>query len=359
MDTISLKKYIYENNKIEFILNEIGCHSIAYHPNKDFFSCGNYNGDNKGAVNIKNNEYLNVTNWTRTKEFADNSDIITLVQYNKNLSFREALKYLHKILGLKFTWKMELETPKKFVQKDVLLMEKIREKTTYGVVNVDDIHILDEELLNDYIPLLHIDWLKQGVMPWSRDKFGLCYSYKYKRVVIPIRYWATGELVATNMRTTVENYDEFGIKKYYLTSGYNKSLNLFGLYENYDEIQKAGYVIVYEAEKSVLKRDSLNDPTGVAISGHILSDEQASILWGLNVEIIFAYDKDIPVEEVWHSCKKVWRGRKVSYIQDKDSILGNKDSPADARNKDFKYLFENRIKYDSRLHDLYEKSLKK
>ena len=62
---------------------------------------------------------------------------------------------------------------------------------------------------------------------------------------------------------------------------YIKSLNLFGLYENYDSIQKAKQVTVVEAEKSVLKRDSLNDSTLVALSGHTMSEEQAAILIGL------------------------------------------------------------------------------
>lgn len=50
-------------------------------------------------------------------------------------------------------------------------------------------------------------------------------------------------------------------------------MNLFGLWENKDSIQEKGHVVVFEAEKSVLKRDSLNDPTGVAVSGHEISDE--------------------------------------------------------------------------------------
>ena len=54
--TISeLKEYIYKEGKIEYVLEEIGCHSIAYHSNKEFYSCGNYNGDNKGAINVRNN----------------------------------------------------------------------------------------------------------------------------------------------------------------------------------------------------------------------------------------------------------------------------------------------------------------
>ena len=112
--TISeLKEYIYNERKIEYVLEEIGCHSIVYHPNKEFYSCGNYNGDNKGAINVRNNNYLGVINYTRQKEFGDNSDIITLVQYNKSMSFVEAIKFLHKILDLPFKFKRKEEKPKK------------------------------------------------------------------------------------------------------------------------------------------------------------------------------------------------------------------------------------------------------
>ena len=357
MDTISLKKYIYENNKIEYILKEIGCNHIKYHSSKEYYSCSNYNGDNQGAINVKNNEYLNVVNYTRVNEFKDNSDIITLVQYNKGMSFIDAIKYIHNILDIPFELKRNVKTKKRF--NPLGIFEHIRSKSRYGCVNVDDIHILDDEILQDYIPMLHIDWFKQGIIGKTRKKFGLAYSYKYKRVIIPMRYWMTGELLGFNQRTTVENYDEFGIKKYFITPTYPKQINLYGLYENLKSIQEKGYVVVYEAEKSVLKRDSLNDSTGVALSGHTLSEVQADILWGLDVEIIFALDKDVRIEEVWNMCEKVWRGRKVSYIQDNNNILSDKDSPADARNKDFKFLFDNRIVYDQEKHERYEESLKR
>ena len=307
MDTISLKKYIYDNQKIEFVLDEIGCKNIKYHDNKEFYSCSNYNGDNVGAVNVKNNQYLNVVNWTRQKEFDDNSDIITLVEYNKNISFLEAVKYL----------------------------------------------------LNDYIPLLYIGWLREGVMPWTAKKFGLAYSYKRKRVIIPMRYWITGELLGINSRTTVENYEELGIKKFFITPSYQKSLNLFGLYENYDSIQKAKQVTVVEAEKSVLKRDSLNDSTLVALSGHTMSEEQAAILIGLNVDIVIALDKDVPIEEVWDICEKFYNKRNVYYIQDKWDLLKEKDSPADAKNKIYNFLMKYKVKYDAEHHRKYLKSLQK
>lgn len=355
--TISeLKEYIYKQEKIEYILEEIGCHSIVYHPNKEFYSCGNYNGDNKGAINIKNNEYLGVINWTREKEFGDNSDIITLVQYNKNLSFIDAIKYIHKILDIPFEFKKKEEKPQK--KFDPLGVFKKVLRCNRRTVNVDDIHVLDDKLIQDYVPMLHIDWYKEGVMPWTREKFKLAYSYKHKRVVIPMRYWLTGELLGFNQRTTVENYAEFNIKKYFITPTYPKHLNLYGLYENYNSIQKAGYVVVAESEKSVLKRDSLGDGTVVALSGKSMSDEQIRILIGLNVEIVIALDNDVDVNEIRHLCEKFKNIRKVSYIKDFMGILGDKDAPMDANNKNYQFLFENRIVYDRREQLKYQESLK-
>lgn len=355
MDTISLKNYIFETSKIEFILNEIGCKHIQYHPNKEYYSCSNFNGDNQGAINVRNNEYLSVVNYTRTKEFGDNSDIITLVQYNKGMSFVEAIKYLHKILDLPFEFK-KTKTPE--LKYDPLaLFKRIANRQRF--VNVDDIHILEDKLVNDYIPLLHLSWVQEGITERTRKKFGIAYSYKHKRIVIPLRWWATGELLGFNQRTTVENYEEFNIKKYFITPTYPKHLNLYGLYENYDSIQKAGYVVVAESEKSVLKRDSLGDGTVVALSGKSISDEQVRILIGLNVEIVIALDNDVDINETRFICEKFKNIRKVSYIKDFMGILQDKDAPMDARNKDYQFLFNNRITYDTTEQRKYQESLKK
>ena len=355
MTIAELKRFIFENGKIEEILKSIGCHHIKFHPNKDFYSCGNYNGDNTGAINVKNNKYLNVVNWTRASEFKDGSDIITLVQYNKKIGFIEAVKYIHSVLGLEYK-RTKIPDKKEDDREDPLwVFKKIKRRRRR--INVEEVHAIDEGMLEEYVPLLHIDWFRQGIMPSTREKFGLCYSYRRKRVIIPMRYWLTGELLGINARTTIENYEELGIKKYWLTPSYQKSLNLFGLYENYDAIQKAGYVVVYEAEKSVLKRDSIKDSTGVALSGHTISDEQVRILIGLNVDIIIALDKDVPIEEIWSICERFYRIRNVSYIIDEDDLLDEKDSPADARPDDYNKLFENRIKYGENEHRKYLKCL--
>lgn len=355
MTVTELKQYIHNENKVEFILEQIGCHSIKYHQVKDYYTCGNFNGDNQSAITIYNTEYLKCINYTRKKEFDKNSDLITLVQYNKSLDFVDAIKYLHKILGLKFEYKRESKTKEKIDPLHIFKKVKSRSRS----VNVLEFNVLDESILLDFVPYIHISWIREGITQRTVDKFGLGYSYYQKRIIIPLRYWLTGELLGTNGRTTVENYDLFGIKKYFITPSYPKSYNLFGLWEHKEDIKRLGYVVVYESEKSVLKRDSLLDYSGVALSGHTISDEQVRILIGLNVDIIISMDKDVPIEEIRHICSKFYGIRNVYYTFDKYDLLGKKDSIADAPNKIFEYFMKYKIKYDKKEHLEYLRSLER
>ena len=357
MDTTSLKEYIFNNNKVEFVLEKIGCKLIKYHSSKNFYSAANYNGDNTGAVNVYNTKYLLIHNWTRENEFDDVSDIISLTQYNKKCSFVDAVKYLHNILGLELTPYKKEEKKEK---PDPLAVFENAINRHRAIVDVAEIQAIKEEAINDYVPLLYIDWLREGIMPWAAKKFGLAYSYKYHRVVIPIRYWLDGTLVGFNQRTTVENYEELGIRKYFLTASYRKSLNLYGLWENREEIEDKKTVVICESEKSVLKRYSRNDGTCVALQGKKLSDEQMRIIIGLNVnEVIIALDNDVPIEEVRHICEQFYHIRNVSYVKDRWNLLGDKDAPADAENKVYNFLIKHRVKYDESEHQKYLNSLKK
>ena len=97
----------------------------------------------------------------------------------------------------------------------------------------------------------------------------------------------------------------------------------------------------------------------MAISGKEISDEQAKILIGLNCEIIIALDKDVNINHVRYCCEKFYGVRKVSYLYDKWGVLGDKDSPADAKNKIYQFMMKYRTKYDRHEHFLYEQDLKK
>lgn len=339
------------------MLETLGCHNIKYNSFKNYYSAAQPDGDNPMGVVIDNNTYLNYRSYSRGMGLDDNTtcDIIDLIEYCKKITFVKALKYLHQILKLPFinTQKKQITATERI---DPLYIFK---QFDMPKTNVREIEYLNEDLMDYYVPLLYIGWLREGITQRTANKFGLAYSYKRKRVIIPIRDWLSGKLVGINQRTTIDNYEELGIKKYFITPHYQKSLNLYGLYENYDSIQKAGYVVVAESEKSVLKRDSLCDSTVVALSGHTISAEQIRILIGLNVEIIIALDNDIQLQEIRFICEKFYRIRPVSYIKDNYELLGEKDSPMDGENKIYKYLLEHRTKYDNTEHNLFLKGLGK
>lgn len=357
--TISeLKEYIYNENKIEYILEQLGCHEINYNEQRQTWTAAHKDGDNPQGINIRNNQYLNYRSFSRGVDYEDGKDLISLVEITNKLSFVDAIKYLHKILGLPFEFNKKEEKPKK--KFDPLNVFKRVLRNNRRVVNVDDIHILDDKLLDDYVPMLHIDWVREGVTERARKKFNIAYSYKHKRIVIPHYYWMTNELIAFNMRTTVENYEEFGIKKYYLSNGYNKSLNLYGYCQNKDEIERKGYCTLVESEKSVLKRFSLGDGTCLALSGKSLSTEQIRIISSLNIkELVICLDNDVNIDEVRWMAEQFKHRIKVSYIKDFMGILSEKDSPCDARNKDYQFLFDNRIVYDKSEQRKYQESLNK
>lgn len=355
MTVNELKKYIYNENKIQYILEQLNCHEIRYNEQREYWSAAHSDGDNPQGINIRNNQYLNYRSFSRGIDYEDGQDLITLVETTKKLSFIETVKYIHKILDLPFELQKREEKPKK--KYDPLSVFTKVLGCNRRVVNVDDIHILDDKLLDDYIPMLHIDWLREGITERARKKFNIAYSYKHKRIVVPLKYWLTGELLGFNQRTTVENYEEFNIKKYFITPTYPKHLNLYGLYENYNAIISKKIVTVFESEKSTLKRCSLMDDTCVSLQGKSMSEEQARILIGLNTEIVVALDKDVDINEVRFICEKFYHIRPVSYIYDKWDLLGAKDSPADANNKIYQFLFKHRIKYDENEHKEYIKSL--
>ena len=264
---------------------------------------------------------------------------------------------MHNILDLPFEFKKKQEKPQK--KFDPLQVFKKVLRCNRCVVNVDDITVLEDELLNDFVPMLFIGWLREGITERARKRFNIAYSYKRKRIVIPIYHWATKELVGFNMRTTIPNHEEFGISKYWITPTYQKSINLYGLAQNYDSIVSKKIVTVFEGEKSTLKRFSLMDDTCVSLQGKTMSDEQVRILIGLDAEIVLALDKDVDINEIRHICEKFYHIRPVSYIYDKWDLLDKKDSPADKSNKIYNFLFKHRIVYDEKEHIKYVKSLEK
>ena len=353
MNATDIKRYIFENDKIPFVLEDIGCDKIKYHPCKEYYSATQPDGDNPNGVIINNNEYLNYRSYSRGVSFSDKKDLIWFVQKIKEINFTAALKYLHDLLELSWdrTYRSKQDKP-----QDPLKIFK-----QYAIIHTDVNNIaseIDAQWDDELVPGVHIDFFREGITKKTINKFGLMYSYRYHRTVIPIKDWKTGRTLGFNARTSVKNYEELGISKYWITPGLNKSFNLYGLWENRETIEMEHRIVIYEAEKSVLRRYSLGDGTGVALSGHHLSSEQIRIILGLDInEVVIAMDKDVSLLQILYLAQSFYGLRKVTFIYDTKDLLKEKQSPADASIKKYNELFENRITYNEIWHSKYLKMI--
>ncbi len=339
MDALDLKKYIIEKNLIDTILDKLQCHSIKSYPKE--YRAGLPEHRDPTAISVKK-ETLNIKIYSLDKEIK--GDIFTLVmkiKEFKDTEFWKAIKLIHEILDIPYTI---FSKPKEDDKKDILqVFKRVATKKHYS----SELKIYDEKMLKNFINLPNIWWIKEGIIPEVQERFKLGYSPQDHRITIPQRWWCGGEndFIGCKGRTVFEDYDLLGIPKYMaLTKNFFKTLNVYGLQENYQSIQEAGEVIVFEAEKSVLKMATWKYNNAVAILGHDLSPEQIDILIGLDVDICIAFDKDVSQEFIIESCKRFKRLRRLTYIFDKDDILDDKMSPVDKRKKTFDFLYKYRLK---------------
>ena len=347
MNPRELVSYIKETDYGMKALEELGCHSIKEKETE--VRCALPKHSNPTSLCIYKDNM-------RVQCFSETSlsgDLFSLVMRLRNYTFGQAIRLLHNVYNVAYS-----TDTKKPIEKPVNPLEVFQNvKKEYCDMDITDMVAIHDLIYMNSYPMLHEMWAKEGITERTRKAFDIRYSTYRNAIIIPILYWQTGEMVGTNQRTVIPFFKDIGLQKYKLTYSYKKGYNLYGLYENYAEIQNRRTVVVYEAEKSVLKRHSRFDGTGVAVHGHTLSKAQAQILVSLNVDIVIAFDKDVSLFEVRKACDMMWTKRNVYYIYDDSGLLGGTDSPADASLEEYEYLFMTKIYYDEQEHDEYIKEL--
>lgn len=346
MNSIELKKYIYENNKIINILESLNCHHIVNH-NEVYFSCGVPDGDNPKSTLIKNNEYLSVKAYTRNiKDKYGHSDLISLVGFiNKEDNFSKNLKWICDVIGLDYYSEGIDDIP------DSIKWTKWMMKVASGELEDEKEFLkpVSEKVLTYYKPYLSKMFYEDGIAHEIQQEFEIGYDLATHRITMPIRD-ELGTLVGVKGRSTINGDSD----KYIYLEPCAKSHVLYGLYNNYEDIKKKNQVIIVESEKSVMKLMSNGIFNSVAIGGHQLSKIQVEKLIRLNVdEIVICYDEEVCRD------KETGKVSKTEYMQEVDkfipqqdvsimvdihgTILDKKESPADCIDK-FNIMYGNRIK---------------
>ena len=296
-----------------------------------YYSAGNRDGDNPQALCIYK-DTLKYTNYTR----GHNGNIISLVMNTCNCEFVKAINLIAKWIGYSGT-DYQIKYPFHSFYKQIVADQ-------YGTIPALESYPIDAlPPSNNY----SLKWIREGVDLETQRIFGIRYDLETNGIIIP-EFSVDNLLVGAKWRNADPNCEMNERWNMYLK--FNQSYNLYGLNINYSTIINKGKIIVLEAEKSCCHLYGWGCGLGVSVNGHHISKVQQTLLKSLMCdEIIIGFDKDVKEEEVRYNAQQLKTANmiyknKISYIYDKDGLLGDKDSPTDKGSEVFKELLKRRIK---------------
>lgn len=234
--------------------------------------------------------------------------------------------------------------------------ESLRDK--YGRVKQEkELPAYNAGALDTFVKHYPPEWLRDGISKEAMDKFGIRYSISQNKIIIP-HYDVNGRLVGIRGRALNE-WEVENVGKYMpvrLEQTWYKhplSMNLYGLYENQENIRKIGVCYVFESEKSVMQFESFSGPNcAVAVCGSQFNKYQLNLLIKTcnPAEIVLCFDSEEVSEDgkyfdkLWSICQKYKNYTNFSFIYDRLGLLQLKDSPSDRGEETFKKLLEKRTR---------------
>ena len=215
----------------------------------------------------------------------------------------------------------------------------------------------NEGVLDAFIKYYPPEWLRDNISREAMDKFNIRYSISQNKIIIP-HLDVDGRLVGIRGRALneweVENVGKYmPVRLEHTWYKHPLSMNLYGVYENKENIKKTGVCYVFESEKSVLQFESFGLPhCAVAVCGSQFNKYQLNILLRhcRPNEIVICFDSEETEGETKYFDKLYAIGKKYnqycnfSFIYDRSRLLEMKDSPSDKGEEIFKKLIEKRAR---------------
>ena len=276
------------------------------------------------------------------------------------IEFREAYNILDEIISKRIKNGFAiLSNPKPLVPDKI-------EKNWEEQLPVYNHHIL--ECFTQQPRFLDV-WMSEGIDYDVLVEFGVRFDMVRNRIVFPILD-RNGRLVGIRVRNF--NQEDLDSGRKYMPLWHNEELYncpkmmvVYGYYQNKAVIKKLKEVIVFEAEKSVLKYGScFTQNKSVAVGGSSFSQYHGIILKDAGVtKIVLAFDNDYSEDgDKYYGLKKMIKeakkiqdmGFEVEIIYDWDQeYLGNKDAPIDLGRTIYSKLYRERKKL-AEVIELYE-----
>ena len=321
-----IKKRIFEEEKIEYLLEQLGCENIKQEQNGQLITAklpNDIESSNNRSVQVKVKESL--TSYVRSKGIQ--GDIFNIVQYILDCEFIQSKYWICNILNYNIEFKEY--KPKKDWNERLHNIQKKRKKELLLTQNI----ILPENTLLQYSQIPSYEWWKEGLKYQTQKVFeiGMDGSNGSDKIIFPIRD-EEHRLLSVKARFTHEFENDHKDMKYFYLFPYNRQLNVF----NIDRAKKyiKDEVYVFEGEKSCMYSFQWNFKNTVSVQGKEMSPFQIRKLIELNCKIIFVFDKDVSYKFFDKYINQL--RNRVSYcVIDKGNIFNDKQSPVDKGKDNF------------------------
>lgn len=340
MDAQTIKEHIFSNEKVEFVLENLGMHHIQWHNGRTYITCGMPDGDNPSSTVIYcDTSFLQVTAYTR--DIVDPygiSDIISLVSFVKKTIFTQSISWLCDILGLDY-YSHNDEVVDFALDYMTFADKMVTDKDATEI----QLKPIKEEYLKAYLDWNNTIFRDDNISCETQTEFEIGYAVIDDRITIPIRD-EMGRLVGVKGRLAWTEATPYNPKYIYMHQC-AKSRICYGLYKTLPHIQESNEIIICESEKGVMQLWTYGYRNAVAVGGHSISLQQEDlIIQSGAATIVIAFDKDVEESVVRKEIERLSLYRRVEYIIDFDNILNEKESPMDNPDKWIK-LYSNRKLY--------------
>lgn len=332
-----LKEYIIEHDRIVDLLNSAGMHSIE--DKGEYISCAFPDGDNTLGCLVYKSLYIRSHTRNIENKHGCSPDIFDLIEF---VTEKSAIPYTMNFLGLS-DGSVDISTK---INDGLDVYRKAKKRKSFK----KDVKELPESILDRYYDTCHILLVKDGILPQIAKKWNVRLDIESDRITFVHRHWYTGKILAIIGRTIIPSWKELKINKYMLVAGkgYQKSDNLYGLYENMQDVKEKRILIIVEGEKSVIKLWQYGFKHACSVGCHDISDRQLGIISMLGIdEVVVCWDSDVETEHTMKTCKALKSVvNKVSYIDvSKIKVFDGKNSPCDKGIKKWRLLYSHRKEY--------------
>lgn len=167
MEARTIKEYIYDNNKIEYVLEELGMHHIKWHNGGEYITCGMPDGDNPNSTTVYNDSFLGVVAYTRDiKDAYGISDIISLVTFVRQCFFTESINWLCEMFGLDYYAEEQI------IDSSLLFIRAFEKQTkSQKSENLAVLKPISEDVLKSYLNWNNTEFLKDNISRETQTEF--------------------------------------------------------------------------------------------------------------------------------------------------------------------------------------------